>query len=163
PRELEQEEADRPLADDQHRLPALDGGLAHGLEAGVDRLHEQSLVVADAVGDRDGARLHDPGRGFHELGVAAARGLEAPRGPVLLVGLALRVGVPAAVEARPAGHVVVDDDALALAEALDARTQAGHAARDLVAEDPWPGEEPLLDLLDVRAADAGGEDPPDEL
>ena len=109
--------------------PFGDRGLAYGLQARVDGLDEGRLLRQDAVGNGDRALLDDPVERQHVLRVAAARGLEAGRRPVLLVEGALGVPLPRAVEAGPAGHVVVHDHALALAEALRARTERGDGAR----------------------------------
>jgi hypothetical protein len=163
PHELHQDEADRALAHHQHGLALLHARLAHGLQAGVDGLHEAGLFGEDPVGHGDGATVHDPVEGLDVLREAAAGRLEAGGGAVALVARALRVGARPAEEARAAGHVVVDDHALALTKADDALPRARHPARDLVAEDPRPGQKALLDLLDVGPADAAGLHPDQQL
>ena len=59
-RDLHQQQADRPLADDEHRLALRDPRLAHRLQAGVHRLDEGGLLGEDAVRDRDRAARDDP-------------------------------------------------------------------------------------------------------
>src|SRR5207245_505587 len=76
---------------------------------------------------------------------------------------ALRVGAVATVEAGAARDVMVDDDAVALTKARDAGGARGNGAGNLVAEDPRPVEQALLDLLDVGDADAAHLDANEDL
>ena len=100
---------------------------------------------------------------LHVLGEAAARRLEPGRGAVALVALALRVGRRARSRSRRrrgcGGGATTRSP---FAEAADAR-RPGDRARDLVAEDAGAGQQPLLDLLDVGAADAAGVHPDQHL
>src|SRR5262249_13222669 len=73
-------------------------------------------------------------------------------------------GADLAVETRAARDVVVDDHAVALFEATgSARSETGHGTGDLVPEDTGGRNQPLLDLLDVRTADAADVDPHEHL
>src|SRR3989337_1958970 len=67
-----------------------------------------------------------------------------------------------AVEAGPAGDVVMQDHPVAFPEPPGGRL-AGYGPGDLVAEDPGTGEQALLDLLDVRPADPAGVDADEHL
>src|SRR5207247_3207638 len=90
-------------------------------------------------------------------------GVEAGRGPVAPIGRALRIGAAVAVEAGAAGNVGVKDHALAFPEAGSPGPQRHRRPRDLVAEDAGRGQQALLDLLEVGAADAAGLDPDEHL
>ena len=75
----------------------------------------------------------------------------------------MRVGLALAVEAGAAGNVVVQDHTLAFPKAIRPGPERHHRPRDLVAEDAGWGQEALLDLLEVRTADAAGLDPDEHL
>ena len=110
------------------------------------------------VGNFDQAAADDPVHDADVLGEAAAGGSEACGAADLLVDLALREGLLAAVVAVAAGDVVIGHDAVADGEVGDAFADADDGAGHLVAEDAGSVVRAAVDLLEVGAADAAGVD-----
>ena len=114
-------QADRALADHQHRIVGGEIEQLHALEHGVHRLDEGRLLKGHAVGNAHHAAVGDDEvHHANVLGKAAAGGLEAGRDAGLLVERALRGRLLAAVVALAAGDVMEAHHALADCEAGDA-------------------------------------------
>jgi hypothetical protein len=129
----------------------------HALEDGVHRLNEGSLLERDSVWNTDDpAVVHDEVQHADVLREPAAGGLEASRDAGLLVERTLRGGSLAAVVALIAGHMMVDDNALAEFEPGDSLAAGHDGTRHLVAEDTWRRMGAVVDLLEIRTADSAG-------
>jgi hypothetical protein len=108
------QDADRSLADHQHRLVRLQIERLDSLEHRVYRLYEGRLLEGNTVRNANHAAIaNDPIHRAHILGEASARGLKACGDSGWLVDRALGEGLLAAVEAVAARNVMEDHHPLA--------------------------------------------------
>src|SRR5208283_1589636 len=109
-----------------------------------------------AVGNLLHATFHNPVHHPDILRKAAAGGLETGRDAHFLIDGALRVKLMLAIKTILARNVMEGHHAVPRAKLLDLGPHAGHHARRLMAENAWRHQQVVLDLLQVRMADAAG-------
>ena len=116
------------------------------------------LLERNLIGNLHQAAPHNPVHHADVLGEAAAGGRKAGGASDLLVDLALREGLLAAVVALAARNVVVRHHAVADCEAADALADPHNRARHLVSEDARRIVRTGVNLLQVGPADSAGVD-----
>ena len=154
-----EENADRALTNHQDCLVPLEIEPLNRLVACVDRLEKCSLFKRNSVGNLyEPAPQHDGRHDADVLGETATGRSEARSAPDVLIGLALREGLFAAVEALAARDVVVSHHAVAYRESVDAFACLHDSARHLMSEDARCIMRSGVNLLQICAADSAGVD-----
>ncbi len=153
-----QQNADRSLTDHQHCLVRLQIEQLDRLVAGIDRLKKCRLLKRNLVGNLHQTAPHNPVHHADVLGEAAAGRRKARGASYLLVDLALREGLLAAVVAFAAGDVMVRHHAVADCEAAYALAYPHNRPRHLMPEDTRRIVRAGMNLLQVRPADSAGVD-----
>src|ERR1700722_9706412 len=129
------------------------------LVAGVDRLEKGCLFKRNLVGNLHKATTPHDGRHHSDVLCEASTGRsEAGCAPDVLIGVALREGLLAAVEALSTRDVVVSHHPVAYGKAVDAFACADNCARHLMPKDPRRIVRAGVNLLEVGAADSAGVD-----
>src|SRR5208282_1763107 len=131
-----------------------DARFAHRFQARVHRLDESGVFECRVRRQCDHPAFDDPWHRANVLGEAAAIGVETCRQPDFLVSRALREKFPLAVEAVAARNVVEADDAIAGLELRYAAADLNDGSRKLVPQNLRRLNESVVNLLDVRSANA---------
>ena len=152
-----EDEADRPLARDEHDIAPQQGEVFDGLEDGVDRFLHGAFDEGVSAGDFNDTGKNE-GHDANILGVAAAGGLEAGGDAGAFVLGTLGEGAMAAGVAAEAGNMMMQGDAFTDAESPDARADADDGAGGFVAEDARWRHGAVVDFLDVGGANTAGGD-----
>jgi len=155
-----QQDADRPLADDQHCLVRLKIEHLHALEAGIHRLDEGGLVERDPIGNPDDAAVaDDPVHYADVFGESAAGGFESSRDAYAFVQRTLRVGVLAAVVTIPARHMVEDHHPITDGKVSHRRAGGDDGTCRFMAKNSRRRVRTRMNLLQIRPANAARGNP----
>ena len=141
------------LPDDQHGVIRLQIEQPDCLVAGVYGLDKSCLLEWNVIRNLDNsAGRNDPVHHANVLGKAATSGGETSRCPHLLVGLALRESLLAAVEAGATGNVVEGHHSIPNCELRNSGPNRSDGARHLVPEDAWGRVRTGMNFLQVGPA-----------
>ena len=157
-----EEESDGALSGNEDDVLGQERELADALEDRVDGFEEGTFEEGIRAWDLHYAGETE-GQDADVFGVASAGGFEAGGDAGALVGFALGEGPVTAEVAIHAGHVMVEGDTVANAEAPGRGSGLDDGPAGFVSEDAGRGHGSLLDLLDVGGADATGGNPDEDL
>ncbi len=158
PGERSQKNSNRSLTDDKHRLVRLEIEELNRLIAGIHRLDEGRLLERNLIRNLHQSAAHDPIHHANVLREAATRRRKASGTADLLVHLALRERLLAAVETLATGDVMVGHHPIADCKAGDALANLRNCPRHLMSEDARSIVRTGVNLLQVGSADTAGVD-----
>ena len=140
------------------RFPRLDARFVNGLQAGIDGLDKSGFLKADIRRNPHHSSFRDPVHHPDIFGKAASAGAEAAGHPHLLVSRALREKFLLAIETLAAGNVMESQHAVTRTPLANPVAHRLNRSGNFVSENLRRRQEAVLDLLDVRSADAAGPD-----
>src|ERR1019366_8412214 len=155
-RQHRQDDANRALADQQHRFSGRKPQRFNTFHAGVYGLDERRSLERNAIRNTDDSLANDPLHHPNIFGKTASAGLVARGRADFLVGRTLGEHLMLAIEAFPAGDVVKHHHAVAQFVAGNLFAERSNHTGRFMAKDARGGMGTGCDLLEISAADAAG-------